>query len=127
MNIEMFNQAINSIATKLEVPTKYILDMLMRSGKFNVIESVFFLICILVFVYLFFKNKDRYRIKMINQHKMDYTERSDAEMCYIFSQIFIMVAIIGFLIFFIGNAMSALKWLIDPEVYAFQKFFNMIQ
>lgn len=127
MNIEVFNQAIDSIATKLEVPTKYILDMFMRSGKFNVIESVLFLICILILIYLFFKNKDMYRIKMINQHKMCYNERSDTEMFYIFSQIFIILATIFCLVFFIGNAMSALKWLIDPEVYAFQKFFNMIQ
>ncbi|NCC70772.1 hypothetical protein EOM09_04270 [bacterium] len=127
MNIEMFNQAINSIATKLEVPTKYILDMLMKSGKFNAIESVLFLICILILAYLFFKNKDRYRIKMIYQHKMDYSERNDAEMCYIFSQIFILISLLFCLIFFIGNFMSALKWLIDPEVYAFQKFFNMIK
>ncbi len=127
MNIEMFNQAIDSIATKLEVPTKYILEMLMRGGKFHAIESILFLICILILAYLFFKNKDRYRIKMTNQHKMDYSERNDAEMCYIFSQVFILVSLFFCLVFFIGISMSTLKWLIDPEVYAFQKFFNMIQ
>ena len=42
MNIEMFNQAIDSIATKLEVPTKYILEMFMKSGKFDVIETFIF-------------------------------------------------------------------------------------
>jgi cbb3-type cytochrome oxidase subunit 3 len=53
--IETIDNAIDVLATKIDISSTYILDMLMRQGKFNIplfLGSVFlFSICVWTFLY----------------------------------------------------------------------------
>ena len=91
------------------------------------LKHLFFLIGCIVLVYLFFKTKNGYKIKMMDFHKMEFMEKNEAEIFYLFKQSFILILLFFCLIFLVGKLISTLQWLIDPELYAFQKFLNMIK
>ncbi len=113
MNVEMVNTIIDSISNKLSVPTEYILQMFARSGVFNITYVIMLTIVLILFIILTKFSFNRFK------------NSSDFNEIFNFYCLCICCLIISITFIFLCVKITGLiNWLIDPEVYAFNRLMN---
>ena len=119
MNVENINAIVDSLATKLAVPTEYILSMLVRQGKFSIAYSVitFSIGVILLFsAYTFYKK----------YQKIESWEANKREF-FLMVTLFCFIPSVFLFGLFIFSFIDSVNWIIDPEAYAFKEIMYMLR
>ncbi len=119
MNVENINAIVDSLATKLAVPTEYILSMLIRQGKFSIAYSVitFSIGVILLFsAYIFYKKYQK--IESWESNKREF---------FLMVTLFCFIPSVFLFGLFIFSFIDSVNWIIDPEAYAFKEIMYMLR
>ena len=115
--IETIDNAIDVLVTNIGISSAYVLDMLMRQGKFNIplfIGSVFlFSICVWSFLYF------------VRKYRKEENQENNPPFSIIFCFVFFIYNII-FFFFVIQYSFQTVAWLMDPEAYAFNELTNLL-
>lgn len=120
MNVETVNSVIDALANKLAVPAEYVLNMLIRQGKFSISSTIIsgiFVIVLLILSFVFY-----------NKHKKENENRymrSETEI-YIILTIACLVGSLFLFANFLFYFTDSINWLIDPEAYGFKELLRII-
>lgn len=116
--VELMDKAIDAISKNLNVTSAYVLDMLMREGRFNITSFCCSLVIFIISIYIFLRCIKKYKL----EEKVDEASASTTIFCILF---FIISAIYFFQTFYYFA--ETLNWFADPQAYAFDKLTSLLR
>ena len=128
MNIENIILIIDKISDKLKVPTEKLFELLVRSGRFKMISSLYgisiliLLIMIFIIVYFIYKKNKRKYCENIFRDKKENLESLMFGFCMIFSFIFLVTLLLTGV-----NIHFAICWFADPEAYGLVQLMTILK